>query len=584
MSMGAESKMPKSNAGFQITNEFLTDEIIEMIIDDISNENSFFLLVYDSERDFLPLDEWFDYKIENLVNNSLQSLISNNNYRNENNGLNNDEDYPGEDSNRFASFNKFSKFNERGAAENANADFSMYANANTNNILSSTFDLNIIKNNKEEIKDNFTKRLDVVYDKFKYDLKQIISKAKTYIHAGKIVCRNCNLYDFSKYYTDYSSIEIKNNEIIYNQMNIMQDTIVNFDNLNYNLKYNRNTFKGFYYSMDSRLTGKFVTPKNISLTNTLVYLFNYSLHSLVTLSIRDYVFDEDSIVNLMNIIENTNTLSNLDISSNFLGDEKIRKISESMKINKTIKSLNLSYNSIGINGAFYIGEFFLKNNFIERLFVSGNTLSGIGLQNLMKILSDHKSIRHLDISNNQLKDADIFAISNFITKNLRFESLNISYNYLDMNTLNQIGLSFKENKTLKLFKGTNLGLNIESTPYLLQHLNETNIEEFYLDNNNIGETGGILISNVIKYNKKLKLVSLKNCNLDPVALTCICHSFQLNKNFKSLYLDSNKFDCESIEYLCNTIADKDITVSLSKSYVENQIYQRIAGIHNIILN
>ena len=68
-----------------------------------------------------------------------------------------------------------------------------------------------------------------------------------------------------------------------------------------------------------------------------------------------------------------------------------------------------------------------------------------------------------------------------------------------MNTLNQIGLSFKENKTLKLFKGTNLGLNIESTPYLLQHLHETNIEELYLDNNNIGETGGILISNVIKY-------------------------------------------------------------------------------------
>jgi Ran GTPase-activating protein (RanGAP) involved in mRNA processing and transport len=336
--------------------------------------------------------------------------------------------------------------------------------------------------------------------------------------------------------------------------------------------------------MDSRLNGKFVTPKNISLSNTLVFLFNYSLHSLVTLSIRDYSFDEDSLINLMNIIEYTNNLTNLDISSNFLGDEKIRKISESLRINKTIKSLNIAYNNIGNNGAFYLGDFLLKNNFIERLFVSGNNLSGLGLQNLMKILSNHKSIRHLDISNNKLKDADIMEISNFITKNLRFEGLDISYNYLDMNTLNQIGLSFKENRTLKLFKGTNLGLNVESTPYLLQHLNDTNIEEIYLDNNNIGETGGILISNVIKYNKKLKLVSLKNCNLDPVALTCFCHSFELNKNFKNLYLESNKFDFDSIEYLCNTIADKDTIVSLSKSYIEKQIFQRIAGIHNIILN
>jgi len=580
MSLGPESKLHKNNPGFHITNEFLTDEIIDIIVDEISNENSFFLLVYDSERDFLPLDEWFDYKIENLINNNLQNLSVNNNFRIEN-AMNNEEDYPGDDSNRSLSYNKFSKFSERG--ENANADFSSFMNNNNNNIYSN-FDLNLIKNNKEEIKDNFTKRLDVLYDKFKYDLKLIISKSKNFIHAGKIVCRNNNLYDFSKYYTDYSSIEIKNNEIIYNQMNISQDTIVNFDNLNYNIKYNRNTFKGFYYSMDSRLNGKFVTPKNISLSNTLVFLFNYSLHSLVTLSIRDYSFDEDSLINLMNIIEYTNNLTNLDISSNFLGDEKIRKISESLRINKTIKSLNIAYNNIGNNGAFYLGDFLLKNNFIERLFVSGNNLSGLGLQYLMKILSNHKSIRHLDISNNKLKDADIMEISNFITKNLRFEGLDISYNYLDMNTLNQIGLSFKENRTLKLFKGTNLGLNVESTPYLLQHLNDTNIEEIYLDNNNIGETGGILISNVIKYNKKLKLVSLKNCNLDPVALTCFCHSFELNKNFKNLYLESNKFDCDSIEYLCNTIADKDTTVSLSKSYIENQIFQRIAGIHNIILN
>lgn len=576
MSMNLENKViNNNNTAFNFSNEFLNEEIIETLVEEISNENSFFLLVYDSDRDFLPLDEWFNFKLENLINNYLKK-----NLRNENPVINDDENLEIE-ANRSIIQNKFSQFSER-AADNSNLDFSMFLNNTYQNSL--IFDLNFIKNNKEEIKDNFTKRLDVLYDKFKYDLKLILSKAKNYIHAGKVVCRNCNLYDFSRYFTDYSSIEIKNNEIIYNQMSISQESIVNFDNLNYNLKYNRNTFKGFYYSMDSRLNGKFTTPKNISLTNTLVYLFNYSLLSLITLSIRDYYFDDDSIINLMNIIEYTNNLSNLDISSNFIGDDKIRKISESIKVNKTIKSLNLGYNNISNNGAFYLGEFLLKNNFIERLFVSGNSLCGIGLQNLMKILSSHKSIRHLDISNNKLKEIDIMAISNFITKNLRFEGLNISYNFLDMNTLNQIGLSFKENKTLKLFKGTNLGLNIESTPYLLQHLNDTNIEEIYLDNNNIGETGGILISNVIKYNKKLKLVSLKNCNLDPVALTCICHSFELNKNFKNLFLDLNKFDCDSIEYLCNSISDKDITVSLSRNMIENQIYQRIARIQNIILN
>ena len=150
--------------------------------------------------------------------------------------------------------------------------------------------------------------------------------------------------------------------------------------------------------------------------------------------------------------------------------------------------------------------------------------------------------------------------------------------------MNQLGLSFKENKTLKFFKGTNLGLNVESTPYILQHLSNTNIEEIYFDNNYMGATGGILISNVIKSNKKLKIVSLKNCNLNKDSLICICYSFQLNSNLSNINLELNNFDFESIEFLCETIHKKDIIVNLSKSHIESRVFDRIKEIQNIILN
>lgn len=588
ISMNAESRIPIKDYSFMIIEEFLTEEIIENIVEEVSNENSFFLLVNDSERDFLPLDEWFDYKIENLMANNLLNLDR---YKTENNiYANNEEEEYNENvspnTQRNYNLDKFSRF-EKVGDQSTIIDFGRFNNNNSNNakgLSNINFDLNIIKNNKEEIKDNLTKRLDVLYDKFRYDIKLIITKAKNYIRAGKILTRNSILYDFSKYYTDYSSIEIKNNEILYNQMSIAEDTVINFDNLNYNLKYNRNNFKGFYYSLDSRLNGKFVVPKNISLTNTLVYLFNYNLSSLITLSIRDYHFDEESIINLNKIIEFTNNLVNLDISSNALEDKGIRSISETLKLNKSIKTLNLGYNNLTANGAFYLADYLMKNSIIERLLVAGNNLSGIGLDNLMKVLSEHSSIKHLDISNNKLKDSDILSITNFITKNLRFEGLNISYNYLDVNTLNALGLSFKENKTLKFFKGTNLGLTQDSAPYLLQHLSNSKIEEIHLDNNNLGEIGGILISNVIKNNKKLKIVSLKNCNLDSIALTCICHAFEINKNFKNLYLDLNKFDNDAIENLCLAITNKEITVNLSKSTLSNAMIQRIQSLDNIIIN
>jgi hypothetical protein len=575
MSLNNEGRIPTKDFTFLINEEFLTEDIIDIIVEEVSNENSFFLLVYNTDNDFLPLDEWFDFKIENLLNNNLQK-ISNLNLNN--NGE--DEEINNNNVNNSINFDKFVNKNLNNTINNNNFNNSI----DLNNISLNNFDLNFIRNNKEEIKDNFTKRLDVLYDRFKYDIKQIIIKARSYLHAGKIVSRNNILYDFSKYYTDYSSIEIKNNEIIYNQLNISKDNIVNFDNLNYNLKYNRNIFRGFYYSMDSRLQGQFITPKNISLANTFTYLFNYSLSSLFTLSIRDYNFNEQSLFNLGKIIENSTNIMNLDLSSNMLGDEGIRIITDSIKLNKSIKSMNISYNNISGNGLLYISEIFLKNNSIEKLFISGNNISGLGMQSLMSTLANNKSIRHLDLSNNKLKNEDIFAVSNFITKNLRFEGINISYNFLDSTTLNQIGLSFKENRTLKFFKGTNLGLNVESTPYLLQHLSNTNIQEIYLDNNFIGATGGILISNVIKSNKKLKIVSLKNCNLNKDSLTCICYSFQQNSNLSNINLELNNFDFDSIEFLCETIADKDITVNLSKSHIESQVLERIKRIQNIILN
>jgi hypothetical protein len=440
---------------------------------------------------------------------------------------------------------------------------------------------------KNEICELFLKKVYDYHDKIKKDIYKIVKICRNYIHAGKVVYRNNILYDYWKLYQEVIHFEEKNkskNFSIY--YSPLENSLETSDKLIHEIKFNSKNINEIFinhgiYNDDSCINEHHDTDDEIKFENTMnkpkipfnsilshILINNELLQNLKSLTISNNKISDSNIIFINNIIEFGKNITTFDLSNNNMGDKGLRLISETLKINKSIRTIHLSFNEITSNGAFYIADMLLKNITIINLFLGGNSITGLGLQSLINILiNNNKSIKLLDLSTNNLNHNDIIIISNLLMKNCEnIKCLNISNNLMDTDSLNTLGLVLKVNTNLKKIYLNNVGLNEESSPYFFQHLLEAHIEEIYLEENSLGEVGGVLFANVIKTNHCLKQISLKKTLLNSISLLCICHALELEiaKGFiklELLNLEENEFDNSSINSLINTFlpfTEKDI--------------------------
>jgi Ran GTPase-activating protein (RanGAP) involved in mRNA processing and transport len=422
---------------------------------------------------------------------------------------------------------------------------------------------------KKHIASKFNEKVSDYHSVIRKDINMIVKSIKNFIHAGKVFYKNIIIYDFFKLYVDLGSFTENSTGIYYYQS---LENPSNSDYLINRIKYCNNsilklTISGEISKTSSKNgTTSYLEPDRdnkdssckspISLIISCIITNSDLLLGLQSLSLTHFGFDGASLSSVCKFLEFSSTLCDLDLSNNKFADRGTRLICESLKYNKSIKTLHLSYNNISSNGSFYIAEMLLKNKDITNLFLGGNSLKDLGLQSLINILTqNNKTLKLLDISNNNFSQNDLIIISNLIMKNCQnIQILNVSKQKFDLDSLNTFGLALKINTNLKTLYLNEIGLDEDTSPYFIQHLIETNLEEIHLNDNNLNEVGGVLIANVIKCNAKLKNISLKDTNINSISLTCISHALESPKSVcESLYLNDNYFEDDGIEALINSL-------------------------------
>jgi hypothetical protein len=77
---------------------------------------------------------------------------------------------------------------------------------------------------------------------------------------------------------------------------------------------------------------------------------------------------------IINFFNNNNSITDLDISSNELDDNEIKKLKEIFKNNNNIIKLDISSNIFGIEGFKFINEIFNYKNKIQYLNLSSKNI------------------------------------------------------------------------------------------------------------------------------------------------------------------------------------------------------------------
>jgi Ran GTPase-activating protein (RanGAP) involved in mRNA processing and transport len=407
-------------------------------------------------------------------------------------------------------------------------------------------------------------------------VKELVKLCLENISSGKLCNKDNIIYDFKKFYIEYLNLDKQNFEGSFN-FNINYDSHDSVDHFINSIKYKQHSLNSLYITTNIKSTIKLPLGK----------LVNYSIMYVPELkhfTLTEAIVTINQVKSLAKLIR-FSQLETLDLSNNKLGDTFVRILSDCLKCNQTLKVIYLSNNNITSLGGSYLAEAFKKNCSIEKVILGTNRINDYGLQGLVKSVSINRTIKHLDISDNDLDYNDlIYLTNNLIPNNKSIEILNLSRNRFDPESVNDLGFSLKKNNSIKILHLNYASLNEDSSPYFFKHLSGTSLSEIYLENNYLGEIGGILLSNVLRNNINLTVISLKNCALNSVSLSCIAKALDVNNTLKSLNLEANRFDDPSLLSLKGVTDKKLIKVSLSGSCLSTRSVDIIKQSTNLIIN
>ncbi|XP_064390299.1 NACHT, LRR and PYD domains-containing protein 5-like [Halichondria panicea] len=194
-------------------------------------------------------------------------------------------------------------------------------------------------------------------------------------------------------------------------------------------------------------------------------------------------------IHIAEIIENTNSISKLDLSCNAIGNSELSTLCEALSTNTSLKSLNLSLCSLSLDDHGAIPRLLNTNNTLESLNLSSNVVGNTELKNICEALSTDASLKSLDLGNCSLtiSDDNGAALYQLLNTNNSLECLNLSDN--TVTSCRHIAAGLAVNKTLRRLDLYNCELTDQSIEELSTGL-INKIESLHIwDNASITEDG-----------------------------------------------------------------------------------------------
>ena len=154
-------------------------------------------------------------------------------------------------------------------------------------------------------------------------------------------------------------------------------------------------------------------------------------------------------IQIAEIIENTNSISELVLSNNAIGNSELSTLCEALSTNTSFKSLNLSNCSLSLDDHGAIPRLLNTNNTLESLNLSSNVVGNTELKNICEALSTDASLKSLDLGNCSLtiSDDNGAALYQLLNTNNSLECLRLSNN--TVTSCRHIAAGLAVNKTLR---------------------------------------------------------------------------------------------------------------------------------------
>ena len=153
----------------------------------------------------------------------------------------------------------------------------------------------------------------------------------------------------------------------------------------------------------------------------------------------NYIGDEDCAA-LIERIHTQCKLTVLNLSGNDIGHAGCAKVAQSIGNNLVLTNLNLSNNEIGDDGCVALAESIRTNSTLKVLNLSRNKIDRKGSEALAELIQKNSTLKELNLSRNRINDDGGVALTEATTKKSTLSLLDLSYNAISHQKAVQLNL------------------------------------------------------------------------------------------------------------------------------------------------
>ena len=169
------------------------------------------------------------------------------------------------------------------------------------------------------------------------------------------------------------------------------------------------------------------------------------------------------------LIENRK-IKTLVLSHNGLSEEHFELIAIALQTVQILENLDLCSNSFTPRCGHLFSCLLAKNNSLVKLNLSGNFIGDEGIQDLIPGLKQNATIQNLDLSWNNIGDEGIAWIADFLTSNSVLRHLDLSYNQVKTEGINALAKSLSNHSSLEFLKLSGTSLHSQDAILLMENI------------------------------------------------------------------------------------------------------------------
>eukprot|EP01006_Ploeotia_vitrea_P025629 TRINITY_DN58534_c0_g1_i1.p1 TRINITY_DN58534_c0_g1~~TRINITY_DN58534_c0_g1_i1.p1 ORF type:complete len:330 (-),score=148.08 TRINITY_DN58534_c0_g1_i1:80-1069(-) len=169
---------------------------------------------------------------------------------------------------------------------------------------------------------------------------------------------------------------------------------------------------------------------------------------VTSLSVVHCGLDDALATQLAEVVRSTQTLVEVDLSRNKIGNEGASALAKALAENESVRTLDLGTNKIGDVGATAIAHALAKNETLWRLHLQRNAVQSFGAEALARALKKNASLVALNLRNNELLDDGASELAKGLRVNKGVTYVDVGSNKILDYGLKMMAIALRDNPNL----------------------------------------------------------------------------------------------------------------------------------------